>query len=69
MEMIKPTNHTKITLYEFEDGIKADIEHNYGKYTFDGKILENIGYETIVIKSKDMNYAKRRARKFWSIYF
>ena len=70
MEIVYPTDHTEICLYEFgENSIKADIKHNYGKYTFDGSVRENIGYETIVIKSKNMQYAKKRARRYWSMYF
>ena len=69
METIHPTDHTTITLYEVGIGIKADIEHNYGKYAFNDQIQENIGYHTLVIKSLNMAYAKRRARKYWSMYF
>jgi hypothetical protein len=69
METMHPTDHTTINLYKVEDGIKADIVHNYGKYTFEGEIKENIGYETILVKTDNMSYAKRKAKEHWSKYF
>ncbi len=69
MRTIYPTDHTTINLYGSENGIKADISHNYGKYTYGDQVRENIGFRSVEIKTKNMGYAIKAAKKYWAKTF
>ena len=74
MIVLTPTPKTQIILLRSGEKIIADIKQDYGNYLDEdihGNEItrNNTAYETLVINSKNLSYAKKRAVAYWSRHF
>lgn len=63
-------NEAEFNIYEVFNGYKIDISFNYGSYTDSfGKQIKNIAERTIILKTKNKNYAIKKAKEYFKKHF